>query len=137
MEERDDHESNLFYRRCAVISWEGRNRRGDWDINIDDDYDNYTKGQLLQMTPDGLKGKEDDEEGNNGGYRFDEEQVPAPPPPPSVPDSVNKADTPVPVIEKKEKGVYRYSQNIEMSPVVALAKKMRLPSNPLNIMLRF
>jgi len=119
------------------IQFNRRNRRGDWDINIDDDYDNYRKGQLLQMTPDGLKGKEEDEEGNNGGYRFDEEQVPAPPPPPSLPDSVNKADTPVPVIEKKEKEVYRYSQKIEMSPVVALAKKMRLPSNPLNIMLRF
>jgi hypothetical protein len=116
------------------IQFNRNNRRGDWDIDVDEDWDNYRKSELLQMTPDGLKSTRED---NNKGYRFDEDQVPAPPPPPAAPDSINKADTPVPVIEKKEKEIYRYSNNVEVSPVVLLAKKMRLPSNPLNIMLRF
>jgi len=117
------------------IQFNRGNRRGDWDINIDNESDNYNKGELLQMTPDGLKGSKEEE--NNDGYRFNEEQVPAPPTPPTAPDSTRQADTPVPVIEKKEKEIYRYSKHAELSPVVALAKKMRIPSNPLNIMLRF
>lgn len=116
------------------IQFNRRNSRGDWDINIDEDDDDFRKGEVLQMTPDGLKSRDDRE--STDGYRFNEEQVP-PPPPPSAPGTENKADTPGPVIEKKEKEVYRYSNNITISPVVALAQKMRLPTNPLNVMLRF
>jgi phage shock protein PspC (stress-responsive transcriptional regulator) len=116
------------------VQFNRNNNRGDWNINIDDDNsDDYRTGEPLLMTPSGLERTNNTKE--NDGYRFDENQVP--PPPPAAPDSVNRTDTPVPIIEKKEKEIYRYSQKVELSPVVALAKKMRLPSNPLNIMLRF
>lgn len=118
------------------VQFNRRNNRGDWDINIDeDDNDEYRTGIRLQMTPEGLERQ--DNETDNNGYRFDEQQVPPPPPAPAAPGTENKADTPNPVIEKKEKEVYRYSNNISANPVVAFAQKMRLPSNPLNIMLRF
>ncbi len=113
------------------IQFKRRNRTAEWDINFDDNWDNYDNGEWLQMTPDGLKGPREE---NKEKYRFEDEQAPATP---ETPDSLNRIDTPAPVIEKKEKEVYRYSQQLQINPVVALAEKMRLPSNPLNIMLRF
>jgi hypothetical protein len=113
------------------------NRRGDWDVDWDDHRNHYRKGVPLKMTPDGL-----DENGRTkikGIYRFEDnestiegemdiEEG-------SEPEETN--DSQKPVIEKKEKEVYRYSHQVFEGASKSIAQKLRVHSNPLNAMLKF
>lgn len=84
------------------------------------------------MTPDGLERVDKNDWNNGEEYRFNEENKQKP----VVTDST---DTIQPVIEKKENEVYRYSLNeVDEEPVIKKVSsfKLRIPTNPLNAMLR-
>ncbi len=114
------------------IQFNRRNRGVNWDIDIDDDVRDYRKGTPLIMTPDGLERVDKNDWNNGEEYRFNEENKQKP----VVTDST---DTIQPVIEKKENEVYRYSLNeVDEEPVIKKVSsfKLRIPTNPLNAMLR-
>ncbi len=99
----------------------------DWNINWENDWDNIRKGVPLQMTPEGLERKRDFDEKR---FKFEKEK-------PGM-DTTQPKDSATPVIEKTEKEIYRYSLNEkEAVSEKILAYKLRIPSNPLNAMLRF
>ena len=114
------------------IQFNRRNRGANWDIDFDDDIREYQKGTPLIMTPNGLERANKNDWDNNEDYRFNEEKN-------QQPVIADSTDTLKPVIEKKESEVYRYSSNnTEEKPIAkkATSFKLRIPTNPLNAMLR-
>jgi len=114
------------------IQFNRRNRGANWDIDFDDDVRDYQKGTPLIMTPNGLERAHKNNWDNNEDYRFNEEKN-------QQPVITDSTDSIQPIIEKKESEVYRYSSNNpdeEPSVKRGSSFKLRIPTNPLNAMLR-
>jgi phage shock protein PspC (stress-responsive transcriptional regulator) len=115
------------------LHFSDRNRRGNFELNWDDngnDY-RYRRGEPMKMTPGGLERESDIDDREN--YRYDKEQENT-----QEQDSTDEnTDSTKPVIEKKEKEVYRYSSQVFEGASKSIAQKLRVHSNPLNAMLKF
>ena len=110
-----------------------RNRRGDWELDWDNESRYYPKDVPLQMNPDGLE-----KYNIRGKYRFNmndgeinvDGEI-------NIDENSDTQSSPKPIIEKKEKEVYRYSGQISEEGSTSLISALRFPRNPLNAMLRF
>lgn len=101
--------------------------RFEWDIDLENDWDDLRKGEPLQMTPDGLK-RPDSRMREN--YRYEEQK--------GQENGNQPQDTNSPVMEQSKPEIYRYSQNrAAPQSKKVIAYKLGMPSSPMNAMLRF
>ncbi|MCU0404412.1 MAG: PspC domain-containing protein [Chitinophagaceae bacterium] len=105
------------------IQFSRHRRNGNVEIDWENDWDTERTGEPLQMTPRGLERLKIIEREQ---YRYQESD-----------DTETPGDTTTPVNEKKESETYRYSLISKERSAKWVAEKIKVPTNPLNAMLRF
>lgn len=110
------------------INFNRKYRKGDWDFDWENETRYIKKGEPLQMI-DGRLERDSKTPAENKRYEYNDQEETEEP-------SKDSNEVITPVIENKEKEIYRYSMHTSSNPV-NLIPKLRIKTNPLNAMLKF
>lgn len=104
-------------------------RNGDFEIDWENDWDNERTGEPLKMTPGGLRPMNEPLE-DGWKYRYDDKTDE-----PEIQET--EIDSAKPVIQKTEAQTYRYTHHKKAHTDKWMAERIKIPTSPLNAMLRF